>query len=63
MSIALSAKVDTLERRVAALEERLGSQSDSLIRALDGWERALRRLDDLERTAARKPGPKPKDAA
>lgn len=63
MSIALSTKVDTLEQRVAALEERLGSQSDSLIRSLDGWERALRRLDDLERTAARKPGPKPKDAA
>ncbi|KVP90717.1 hypothetical protein WJ95_09425 [Burkholderia ubonensis] len=58
MSIALEAKVAALEARVAELEfmlARTGSQ--------DALQRLYDRLTALEQTAARKPGPKPKDVS
>lgn len=58
MSIALTAKTEDLERRVAELEKRLGGMSR--IEFLSHLAQLELRIEKLE---ARKPGPKPKDGA
>lgn len=63
MSIALEAKVDALERHVATLSELLERAQCALIETNNHLLRANERIDELERTAQRKPGPKPKDAS
>lgn len=55
MSIALEAKVTALEKRIDELENSLRVTQ----MALAG---SRQRIADLEATAARKPGPKPKDS-
>ncbi|MBB5509574.1 hypothetical protein [Paraburkholderia atlantica] len=78
MSIQLTMKVETLERQVIALEQRIGDleyclRGISEVRDPDVDPKSLRmgmaslselieRVTHLEQTAARKPGPKPKDS-
>lgn len=55
MSIALEAKVEALEKRLSDLQSHLIDTNNHLLRANE-------RIEVLEQTAARKPGPKPKDS-
>jgi prefoldin subunit 5 len=55
MSIALTAKVEALEKRVAELE--VSRHNMQYV-----FAEFRKRLDDLEQTAQRKPGPKPKES-
>lgn len=55
MSIQLHEQMRALEARVAQLESRLIDSNNHLLRANE-------RIEVLEQTAARKPGPKPKDS-
>lgn len=60
MSIALEAEVDALKRRLAELENKfLVGPTPSGMHII---EQLSRRLTQLEQTAARKPGPKPKES-
>lgn len=59
MSIALDTKVTALEKRIAELEQRLMSMTRiETIKHLAALEH---RIEMLEQTCARKPGPKPKE--
>lgn len=71
MSIALEARVTELERRVADLEHCLRGISEirspdadpkSMSEAMASLGELIKRVTLLEQTAARKPGPKPKDS-
>ena len=61
MSIATEAKVEAHQRALELQRDTI----EILIRDAQAcnkrMEEALRRIDELERTAQRKPGPKPKD--
>ena len=59
MSIALEAKVTALERKCAGLDGEVNALRDALHYFREQFEA---RLAELERTAQRKPGPKPKDS-
>lgn len=61
MSIALEAKVAQLEERIAMLERRLAIGDLPLLN--ENFLSIVERIQVLEQTAARKPGPKPKDNA
>ncbi|MFM0292812.1 MULTISPECIES: hypothetical protein [Paraburkholderia] len=63
MSIALEAKVARLEERFEALSRHLEHAQSALIDTNNHLLRANERIEELERTAQRKPGPKPKDAS
>lgn len=51
-----------LEARVAQLENMLIETNNALIESRDILLSALERIAELERSAVRKPGPKPKDS-
>ena len=59
MSIALEAKVKTLEARVVEIEQKFGGMTR--IELLSHLAQLELRIERIE--AARKPGPKPKDGA
>jgi hypothetical protein len=56
MSIAMSAKVGALEQRLAEAEARIAALAAENIRLAF-------KVTELDAQAARKPGPKPKDAS
>lgn len=61
MSIALQAKVEALEKRIKYLEDAVLAADTYAQGAYGVVEELKRRFEELEMTAARKTGPKPKD--
>jgi BMFP domain-containing protein YqiC len=59
MSIALDTKVTALEKRVAELEQEL--MQKTRIESIKHLAQLVARVEELERSCARKPGPKPKE--
>lgn len=59
MSIALHEKIQALEKRVKHLEDAVLAADTYAQGAYGVVEELKRRVEELEMTAARKPGPKP----